>query len=60
MVIEMVILLLGQSHVSQNYSDEFAMKIDLEVKDLISSLYEQVKDLLLEKKYLTWYISRTY
>ncbi len=42
--------LLGQSHVSQNYSDEFAMKIDEEVKDLISTLYEEVKSLLLEKK----------
>ena len=43
---------LGQNQMSQNYSDEFAMKIDQEVKDLISSLYEEVKSLLLEKKNL--------
>ena len=41
---------LGQNHVSQNYSDEFAMKIDEEVKNLIESLYHEVKSLLMEKK----------
>ena len=36
----------------QNYSDEFAKKIDEEVKDLIQTMYTEVKTLLNEKKTL--------
>jgi hypothetical protein len=36
----------------QNYSDEFAKKIDEEVKDLIQAMYTEVKTLLNEKKIL--------
>lgn len=43
---------LSQSAYMQNYSDEFARKIDIEVKELIQDLYEQVKTLLNEKRQL--------
>ena len=43
---------LSQSAYMQNYSDEFARKIDIEVKELIQELYEQVKTLLNEKRNL--------
>ena len=43
---------LSQSSYMQNYSDEFAKKIDEEVKDLIQTMYTEVKALLNEKKIL--------
>jgi cell division protease FtsH len=43
---------LSQSSYMQNYSDEFAKKIDEEVKDLIQTMYTEVKTLLNEKKTL--------
>ncbi len=41
---------LGQNYISKNYSEEFAAKIDTEVKDLVQALYEETKTLLKEHK----------
>jgi cell division protease FtsH len=43
---------LGQSHTVQNYSDEYAEKIDNEIQKLITRMYESVKASLTEHKAL--------
>ncbi len=41
---------LGQNFVSKNYSEDYAAKIDAEVKELVSGLYDETKALLKEHK----------
>ncbi len=41
---------LDQEYSSKNYSEEFAAKIDKEVKELIESLYKEVKDTISHHK----------
>lgn len=41
---------LGQDYTSRNYSEEYAARIDEEVRTLVQSLYEEVKGCLLEHK----------
>lgn len=43
---------LSQNAFMQNYSDEFAKRIDEEVKELIQTMYDEVKALLIGKKQL--------
>ncbi len=41
---------LGQNFMSKNYSEDYAAKIDTEVRELVQALYEETKALLKEHK----------